>query len=256
MRLGKPIIAALAVLMLSGCARTLIREVPATMELLKLPPVGEVATVQVGESLIATEKQAVLETLQLEREALHRINSSKAFVLPGNAPYFFTHRDDTGRLYASPGITWRKVNPDGSCVLENGACDQATDADRGLGDMNRVGVHINDTTNKVDWVFTQENLNRVEAFPKTDIEFRFAGRVAHPAVPPELKRELIYLGGTGTAITLSYRESMRDMARPAFTQELKYDLSQSDIVGYKGARFQVLKADNVSIQYKVLNQLD
>lgn len=254
MSLWKQVIA--LALLLSGCARTFIRDVPATMELLKFPPVGEVASVQVGESLISTGRQAALETLQLEKEALQLVDSDEGFVLPGNVPYFFTHRDDTGRLFVNSGITWRKLNPDGSCVIKKGICDQSTNLDLGPGDMNRVGVHIDDATNKVDWVFTQEDHNRVDAFPKKDVDFRFTGRVGHPAVPPELKRELVYSGVAGTAIALSYREFLRDMARPAFTQELKYDLAQSDIVGYKGARFQVLKADNVSIQYKVLNQLD
>ena len=46
------------------------------------------------------------------------------------------------------------------------------------------------------------------------------------------------------------------MARPAFTQELKYDLGEGKVIGFKGARFEVLSATNVGIRYKVLRHLD
>jgi hypothetical protein len=46
------------------------------------------------------------------------------------------------------------------------------------------------------------------------------------------------------------------MARPAFSQELKYDLAQGTAIGYKGARFEVIRANNTGISYKVLKSLD
>ena len=46
------------------------------------------------------------------------------------------------------------------------------------------------------------------------------------------------------------------MARPAFTEDLKYDLSQGDVIGYKGARFKIITANNLSIRYMVLKPLD
>jgi hypothetical protein len=52
-----------------------------------------------------------------------------------------------------------------------------------------------------------------------------------------------------------YREFKDNLARPAFTQELKYDLGQSRVIGYKGARFEVLDAGNTAITYKVLSLL-
>jgi hypothetical protein len=56
-------------------------------------------------------------------------------------------------------------------------------------------------------------------------------------------------------LTLVYREFKDNLARPAFTQELKYDLSQNRIIGYKGARFEVVDAGNTMITYKVLSPL-
>lgn len=70
------------------------------------------------------------------------------------------------------------------------------------------------------------------------------------------KRELVYTGVSQNTISLMYREFMNDIARPAFSQDLKYDLSQGKEIGYKGARFEVIKATNTEIQYKVLKPLN
>ena len=46
------------------------------------------------------------------------------------------------------------------------------------------------------------------------------------------------------------------MARPAFSQDLKFDLSQGDEIAYKGARFKVVKANNVGLSFIVLRPLN
>lgn len=67
---------------------------------------------------------------------------------------------------------------------------------------------------------------------------------------------LIYSGRIGDRITLGYREFDRNMARPAFSNDVAYDLSESMILGYKGARLEVLHASNTEISYKVLAGFD
>lgn len=70
------------------------------------------------------------------------------------------------------------------------------------------------------------------------------------------KRELVYAGVSQNTVSILYREFMNDMARPAFSQDLKYDLSQGDEIAFKGARFKILKANNVGISFKVLRPLN
>ncbi len=69
------------------------------------------------------------------------------------------------------------------------------------------------------------------------------------------KVQLLYSGVSKGTVTLSYREFMRDLARPAFSQELSYDLADGDEIGFRGARLKVLKATNVSIRYVVMKPL-
>jgi len=71
--------------------------------------------------------------------------------------------------------------------------------------------------------------------------------------PEEFKAELIYNGVSKNTIKISYREFLRDMARPAFYQELNYDLDKSDLIQFKTFRIKVLNADNSTIRFVVLN---
>jgi hypothetical protein len=66
------------------------------------------------------------------------------------------------------------------------------------------------------------------------------------------QQTLLYNGRVGNKINIGYREFSNNMARPAFNNEVEYDLSSSRIIGYKGAQIEVIEADNSSITYKLL----
>lgn len=65
------------------------------------------------------------------------------------------------------------------------------------------------------------------------------------------RQELIYLGRSGDELSFKYREFSGNLARPAFSADLKYDLSDSEVLGYRGARIEVIDAGNQEIQYRV-----
>lgn len=66
------------------------------------------------------------------------------------------------------------------------------------------------------------------------------------------QQTLIYSGRVGNKINISYREFSNDLARPAFNNDVEYDLSASRLVGYKGAQIEVIEADNSGITYRVI----
>jgi hypothetical protein len=67
------------------------------------------------------------------------------------------------------------------------------------------------------------------------------------------KQEFIYNGRVGSALKFIYREYIDDYARPAFSQDLQYDLAESKIIGFRGLRIEVISATNTNIEYKVLS---
>jgi hypothetical protein len=66
------------------------------------------------------------------------------------------------------------------------------------------------------------------------------------------QQTLIYSGRVGDKINIGYREFSNNTARPAFNNDVEYDLSSSNIIGYKGASIEVISADNSSITYKLI----
>lgn len=70
--------------------------------------------------------------------------------------------------------------------------------------------------------------------------------------PTNFQRVLEYSGKSGNAISVFYKEFNETFIRPAFTQEFKFDLGESNIIGIKGARIEVVQATNTGITYKIL----
>ena len=49
-----------------------------------------------------------------------------------------------------------------------------------------------------------------------------------------------------------YREFSGNTNRAPFAQEVTYDLNEGEVIGFKAARFRIMKATNTEIQYQVL----
>ena len=63
--------------------------------------------------------------------------------------------------------------------------------------------------------------------------------------------ELIYTGKSNNVLKFSYKEYKGDMARPAFFQDLEYNLDDGNIISFKKLKIEVIKTDNLGIEYKV-----
>ena len=50
-----------------------------------------------------------------------------------------------------------------------------------------------------------------------------------------------------------YREYAENLARPAFSQELQYNLDESKIISYKSIKIEIINATNSVIEYKVID---
>ena len=74
---------------------------------------------------------------------------------------------------------------------------------------------------------------------------------------PSIDQRFIYNGRVGSFVKFTYREfSGAGYARDAFTQDVQYDLDEGNIVGFKGARLEIIEASNRSITYKLLSHFD
>lgn len=76
--------------------------------------------------------------------------------------------------------------------------------------------------------------------------------------PDSFKREILYNGKQGNTIFMSYREFEGNMARPAFTQNLTFEMVDGDdnFIGTKGLRIKVLDYSNTGILYEVISPFE
>lgn len=70
-------------------------------------------------------------------------------------------------------------------------------------------------------------------------------------LPGSFRQEIVYNGKSKDMIKLQYREYKDDFARAAFYQELIYDLSESNEIGFKGMKIEVIEATNSVIKFIV-----
>lgn len=69
----------------------------------------------------------------------------------------------------------------------------------------------------------------------------------------DFQQTLIYMGKEGNTIKMSYREFSNDLARPAFTTDISYNLDESHDITYKNAQITIISATSANITYKVLH---
>lgn len=70
-----------------------------------------------------------------------------------------------------------------------------------------------------------------------------------------LKQELVYTGKSKDTIKLQYREYKDNFARPAFFQDLSYDLSESKEIGFRGMMIEIIEATNSKIKFIVKSKM-
>ncbi len=82
-------------------------------------------------------------------------------------------------------------------------------------------------------------------------------RTTRPSLSDDsIQRSVVYGGRVGNRIKLGYREIWKNITRPSRDVFVEYDLTDSKIVEFKGARIEVLEATNESIRYRVTQAFD
>ena len=202
-----------------------------------IPAVDVETEVEIGRTIVSKAKQIVYQAVTLEENVSFKVE-----------PSFFSN-SWTGEANINQGTLKLYVTtPEGSFYKD----DTATFTFSAGVVKAEGGIFMPDDTSKptVPWYFKNKvfylGSNPVTVNKTTVISW---GK-------DSFSKELIYGGMSQNTITISYREFNDDTARPAFTQELKYDLSQTDPIGFRGARFQVIKANNTGLVYKVIKPLD
>lgn len=219
----------LLLLALSGCATTAYNYKPEVAESSN-PPLNQVATAYVGESLI--EQGRVIQGDGIKLNSKQILDKAKMGLSAGT--YMKIGENETQEFYMPhSGSDSGKVEKTSMFSFDPSAL-QSIVVDKETNKVSLISANVKTYGDLIEFNRTKITVKDTNSFQQT----------------------LIYNGKVGNKINIGYREFSGDLARPAFTNNVEYDLNSSKTIGYKGARLEVIAADNQSIKYKVLQNFN
>lgn len=222
----KLLILTLPMIALVGCV-TPLTNYQATVKNISEPPIGSVNVANLGDKLLTQGNM-------VEREALYFPNLQKMGL----------GRTVQSGYYPKQGESEQYIQY--SVSSENGA---GKIIDGAFNDPSQ-GLALRKADNAI-CAFTVYNM-MVDCKTGLNYEKKNWGT----ANSDSFQQTLIYNGKVGNKINIGYREFSSNLARPAFNNDVEYDLSQSKEIGYKGALLEIQDANNQQIKYKVIKNFN
>lgn len=197
---------------------------PPSVEVSK-PPIGLESIAFPGDPMLAQGTQRIYDALHLSVPT-----SIGGFILPaGN--YYKASENNAAEFFA-----WDEISkPTQGGIVSGGQT------------LKDIAL-IKDTTNVCVRTFTSQTF--------CEDRHSFERSVVATQNADSFQRTLLYSGKVGNKINVSYREFADQYARAAFTNTAEYDLSESNVIGYKGAQIEVIEATNQHIRYRVLRNFN
>lgn len=212
---------------LGGCATPIYNYTPRSIDVSE-PSIGTVSTVRIGDTMLKQGKYREHDAILLAATASVGLG---AYTLhPG---YYMKIGEDAQAEFYVPGRA-----DDGGRVEKSAFADP----------WNAIMVKKSGGSNLC--VVTVMNLASCTDAPRLD-------KTRRPVLAQDaFQQTLIYNGKVGAKINVGYREFSNNYARPAFNNNVEYDLSESTRIGYKGAEIEVLEATNQYIKFKMLKNFN
>jgi hypothetical protein len=217
----------LALTLLVGCATPQHNYQPQSVEISE-PALGSVNTAAVGDELLRQGHYADVDAIHLEKPVTIGGLGAKYTLAAGH--YLKIGDGPEGDFY-SPGS--------GTITTSGIARADTVQAILVPKDGNGLCIVLAGTAKACSH----------EGVLATHIHAKTAGR-------DSFQRTLIYNGKVGGKINIAYREFSGDFARPDFSNNVEYDLGESNLIAYKGAELEVLEATNQFIRYKVIRNFN
>jgi len=111
------------------------------------------------------------------------------------------------------------------------------------------GLYINNNTDQYIYFVIKGKYYYQQLVNKITYEQTIVSNI----IPNQFQQTLVYNGTVKGIVSLNYQEFKGKMKRDAFSQDIKYDLAEGNIIQYKNAKIEVIEAKSNSITYKVLN---
>jgi hypothetical protein len=213
--------------MLTGCAAPRANYAPTSQEISE-PPLNSINTISVGDIMLRQGEYTEHEAIVVSQ----KISAGGYTIQPG---YYLKTGEDGSTEFFYPGGT------------EPGKVDKMLLAD------NWSNVIVRNTSPPQICVLTVYNTAITTCNSGDNL---FQRRKVTSLSRDSFQQALIYSGKIGDKINIAYREFSNNTARPAFNNDVEYDLSESKVIGYKGAQIEVLEANNQYIKFRVMRNFN
>jgi hypothetical protein len=218
---------------LGGCAAPPVVTLPPA-QLVNIPAINTEAEAEIGQTIISKAFRRTYPAILLPTGIVEGRFGTMGQIKVNSGVLYLLTEDANGKYYRDRSATWGSDSVGWSPMI--GGIFVPHDKSKPSVNFNRNPMS--------GWDF-----GKIPSTGITDTTYEDWDR-------DSFKRELVYSGVSQNTVSILYREFKDDFARPAFSQDLKYDLTQGNEIGFRGARFQVIKAGNTVIRYKVLRALD
>lgn len=219
---------------LAGCAST--SPPPqlyfGTTSIINIPEINVQTTAEIGQNIISKANLTKIPAITISSNVSEVVNSPGITTIQAGSIPLFTSNEH-GKFYRDSNATYTML---GATVPSN----------------DRSGIYVPNDKTQPPVIYHYTSSYAYGEIPVPNIQYTTIEKWGTDS----FKRELVYSGISQNTITILYREFSENIARPAFSQELKYDLSQGNAIGYKGARLEVIKATNTELVYKIIKPLD
>ena len=212
----------LGTIILTGCTTPARNYVPQTKEI-SIPPLNTVTTTYVGEDMVRQGIDASIDAIHFNQATV--IGSIGVYTIPAG-DYIKIGEDSNAEFFSNVERTSGAVVP------------------------NRFMV--NDPTQSIQLKKNGELcIVTIYGGTKCDTGKLYTKVKFQTELQSVFQQTLIYNGKVGNKINIGYREYQGGMARAAFSNEVEYDLAESNTIRYKGAVLNVIDANNQSIKFKL-----
>ncbi|WP_420429096.1 hypothetical protein [Kordiimonas sp.] len=214
-------------LLMSACTAPQYNYVPTTIDVSE-PPLGEVRQVSVGDTLLRQGVYTEQDAIQIGDKFSAGLFGEYT-IQPGY--YLKVGEDKKSEFYEA------EASPSGGRIVKAALADPAQ---------------------SLQVLKQKDSVCVVTVYGSTSCEknVRFV-RLKRPSLSANsFQQALIYSGRVGNKINIGYREFSSNLARPAFNNDVEYDLTTSSAIAYKGAELEILEATNQFIRYRLLRNFN
>lgn len=197
------------------------------------PSIGEAATAEVGDSLYQEGIRTVVRTYRATLKSDVESKMDNGYVLAEKA-------GSGGAMLMRPDSHAPML-----CFMTKN-----TGIVGFFGDRNVAGCLIDTSGNQV---FDRAMFKQYDSYFPLSAPTPYEVQVTETASegPDDFYVDVLYQGMSKGEVKISYREFSHGIARPAFTQDVSYELEPdgTGIIGFKGMRIKVLKATGHDLRY-------